>query len=805
MATNKVVYGNQTLMDITDTSATPDGVVEGQIFYAANGTRSVGTLTDATTTTRGLMSAADKIKLDGAYTKPTTGIPATDLASGVIPDISGKANTADLAGVATSGSYTDLLNRPTIIKGTGTNAVVIGQTTASNASNTNAVAEGSSTASGSYSHAEGIATLASGDGSHAEGFNTVANHAYQHVFGAYNIPDISINDSDEQGNYIEIVGNGIDENNISNARTLDWAGNEVLAGNLTIGGDEVLTKAQLQTLKGANSSIDNLSGWLAAVSQENVQLKNMIDATDDDFLIGRGFSGTTGTIVTSAIHLITNYIPVLKGQKVAVWYRNTNMLTTGQADYNKIALYDANKNWLQTINIKQTPFTTSEVDFGINGFIRIQIAPTDSPISENGLLCFVRNVGWRKNVVYQPSLSAGYSNELYDVIPNNFIAGGGDGSWANQPQRYSQMLRLNHGSKVIFNRDELNLWYVLYDIKADGTRGSWLAEVSGSKATTHSDYNHEITINTDGMDRWILLKVADGINSAKNVNQDYLQHKVTILNRKKIYDIILLMGQSNAGGRGSTNTSHPEEAPSLIFGAGLEYRAISDSTRMYSIVEPFGINENNNNGIDDGSMKTGSMMTSFTNEYFMRTGFPVIGISASKGGTTISQWQPNGALLTDAIARLTACKTFAANNGYTLRHIYMIWCQGESDGDAGTTATSYISQFNTMFAAMRDAGVEKCFLCRIGEYNGSENIDYSEIISAQNTLAQTTPDVIMGTTALAGYRSRGLMKDTFHYYQEAYNEMGRLIADTMAEYQKTGREPMMYDPKYDNLYYSHKN
>ena len=61
---NKIIYGDQTLMDITDTSATPKGVVEGQVFYAANGARSTGTLTDATTTTHGLMSAADKIALE---------------------------------------------------------------------------------------------------------------------------------------------------------------------------------------------------------------------------------------------------------------------------------------------------------------------------------------------------------------------------------------------------------------------------------------------------------------------------------------------------------------------------------------------------------------------------------------------------------------------------------------------------------------------------------------------------------------------------------------------------------------------
>ena len=61
---NKVIYGNQTLMDITDTTASTDDVIEGQVFYSASGARSIGTLTDATTTTHGLMSAADKIALE---------------------------------------------------------------------------------------------------------------------------------------------------------------------------------------------------------------------------------------------------------------------------------------------------------------------------------------------------------------------------------------------------------------------------------------------------------------------------------------------------------------------------------------------------------------------------------------------------------------------------------------------------------------------------------------------------------------------------------------------------------------------
>jgi hypothetical protein len=41
----------------------------------------------------------------------------------------------------------------------------------------------------------------------------------------------------QRGNYIEIVGNGTDPRpqSLSNARTLDWNGNERLAGKLTLG------------------------------------------------------------------------------------------------------------------------------------------------------------------------------------------------------------------------------------------------------------------------------------------------------------------------------------------------------------------------------------------------------------------------------------------------------------------------------------------------------------------------------------------------------------------------------------------
>ena len=96
--------------------------------------------------------------------------------------------------------------------------------------------EGSNTnASGIDAHAEGGSTTASGSYAHAEGSNTTANHKSQHVFGEYNVLDTSTDPSTARGTYVEIVGKGTSNNARSNARTLDWNGNETLAGKLTLG------------------------------------------------------------------------------------------------------------------------------------------------------------------------------------------------------------------------------------------------------------------------------------------------------------------------------------------------------------------------------------------------------------------------------------------------------------------------------------------------------------------------------------------------------------------------------------------
>ncbi|MBQ9766143.1 MAG: hypothetical protein IJW18_08095 [Lachnospiraceae bacterium] len=261
------------------------------------------------------------------------------------------------------------------------------------------------------------------------------------------------------------------------------------------------------------------------------------------------------------------------------------------------------------------------------------------------------------------------------------------------------------------------------------------------------------------------------------------------LNGTNIIDLFLFMGQSNMAGRGITSDRWPNPAPALIPGVGFEFRAISAPDRLFPIVEPFGVNENNPAGINDifsdgANAKTGSMVTAFCNAYYTKTSTPIVGISASKGGSRISQWQPDAAdgFLKDTINRYNSAVSYLLNNNYTIRHRYMLWCQGESDGDVSTPPSLYKDQFLTLWHAMQSIGIEKCFLIKTGLKNvPGHEASYEPIRNAQEELCQND-DIIMVSRSLGEMLERGLMKDAFHYYQQAYNECGDEAGERVGEW-----------------------
>jgi len=241
-------------------------------------------------------------------------------------------------------------------------------------------------------------------------------------------------------------------------------------------------------------------------------------------------------------------------------------------------------------------------------------------------------------------------------------------------------------------------------------------------------------------------------------------------------DLVMFMGQSNMAGRGTAS-----EAPVVPKGYGYEFRAISDPTKLYDIVEPFGVNENNANGINEPGKKTGSLVSSFILEYYKRTGVPIVGVSASKGGTSINSWQPGGSLLNDAIDRYKAALKYLNDKGYKIRRKFMVWCQGETDGDKNMPGEEYKEKLKNTIEAMLLSGIEKCFIIRIGNHRDLPT-KYSNIIKAQTEFCNEYKDAVLVSTKFEKMAALGLMKDSFHYKQAAYNIVGEEAGANTALY-----------------------
>ncbi len=227
----------------------------------------------------------------------------------------GTKATAEGYNTTASGWYSHAEGYSTVASGDYSHAEGSGTT----ASGPNSHAEGYGTiASGEYSHAEGRYTTASGDGSHAGGYDTAAQRKSQHVFGEYNVLDTT-GTTTTRGQYVEIVGNGTADDARSNARTLDWSGNEVLAGKLTVGtaptnNMDVATK---QYVDGANFQAPIIaSGVLQGDGNGTITARSVTNNT------------STSTSLTANTNLITaNTLRYHTNRTTSVAAADTNYTT----------------------------------------------------------------------------------------------------------------------------------------------------------------------------------------------------------------------------------------------------------------------------------------------------------------------------------------------------------------------------------------------------------------------------------------------------------------------------------------------
>ena len=180
-------------------------------------------VTDGTT----IACSADEV----SYNHTISGLSASDV-KGALDELADEK--MDKANPTGTGSLS--LNRKAETT-VGSNSATLGLGCTASANQTFAAGYNNE-ASGVTACAVNSTNKASGAGSFCSGYGNIAQRQFNHVFGMYNQADTGGTDEGTKGNYIEIVGKGTNQNSRSNARTLDWQGNEVLAGGLKINGNK---------------------------------------------------------------------------------------------------------------------------------------------------------------------------------------------------------------------------------------------------------------------------------------------------------------------------------------------------------------------------------------------------------------------------------------------------------------------------------------------------------------------------------------------------------------------------------------
>ena len=234
-------------------------------------------------------------------------------------------------------------------------------------------------------------------------------------------------------------------------------------------------------------------------------------------------------------------------------------------------------------------------------------------------------------------------------------------------------------------------------------------------------------------------------------------------------DVILFMGQSNMSGA----CGDASEAPELTEGAGYEYRAVTDPDAIHVLSEPFGEQEHREGALDDREIleRQGTLVTSFVNAYYEKTGTPVVAVSASRGSSSMTGWLNKG-LKEDAANRLAGAKEHLKKERVRIRHIYMVWFQGEADANLKLTGEAYQEGLHTLVDYMKEQGVETCFLIQIGQHLGDPG-HHDVIRQAQLDICGNSEDIVL-VSQLPGTLTGPDMMDGLgvHFTQKALNLIG---------------------------------
>lgn len=288
---------------------------------------------------------------------------------------------------------------------------------------------------------------------------------------------------------------------------------------------------------------------------------------------------------------------------------------------------------------------------------------------------------------------------------------------------------------------------------------------------------NSLVAEEDGLSDWILKDSSDS----------------------KVVDLVLFSGQSNMAGRGTYS-----ESTTVPAGQGYEYHSVTSPATLSSVQEPFGKYENNT-AINDNSgagsdRRSGDMVAALMKAYYAKTGVPIVGVQASRGGQATTYFM-DSTVMNEMQNRFNNAEAYLKSAGYTVRKKALVWCQGEADADANRSDDSYKSNTLSIFNSLKSAcGITDMFIVRTGHYNINYGLSdgaspsedaltkderYLRISNAQQALADENDNIYAVASLYSDYCLAN-MRDQYHYYQPVYNTIGETAGSAIGDIYTTG-------------------
>lgn len=247
-------------------------------------------------------------------------------------------------------------------------------------------------------------------------------------------------------------------------------------------------------------------------------------------------------------------------------------------------------------------------------------------------------------------------------------------------------------------------------------------------------------------------------------------------------DLIIFAGQSNMCGSGGNKM----QAPTPKAGTAYEFDVATNSKKCLSMREPFGQGTNRRRGLDDHRQYSvsGTLVSAFSIAYFKQTKMPVVGVPAAWGGSSTNTWLNRG-LVSETQKRVKQAKQYLKKKNIKIRHIYMVWYQGESDAQQGYAPETHMKNMKKIYKRMKTVGVEQIMIIQIGRDANRPDVGYP-IMQAQTNLCKQDKHFTFVSGKAKTFLDNfwGYYSDSIHINQRGLNIIGTEAGTNAGKYAK---------------------